>query len=142
MKKFIISLFAVLALGIAANAANYSVDEASIDAMIEAAAEVSPLAMENASADLTSPTVKVQLGEGVQPIIAFIPSAIPVTGWLACHRMYMGTSALAIILNIVTGGGFGVVYVVDAVMLLLGVLDNNISQYCDNGRWLMWANII
>ena len=52
MKKFIISLFAVLALGIAANAANYSVDEASIDAMIEAAAEVSPLAMENASADL------------------------------------------------------------------------------------------
>lgn len=142
MKKFIISLFAVLALGIAANAANYSVDEASIDAMIEAAAEVSPLAMENASPDLTSPTVKVQLGEGIQPIIAFILSAIPVTGWLACHRMYMGTSALAIILNIVTGGGFGVVYVVDAVMLLLGVLDNNISQYCDNGRWLMWANII
>ena len=56
--------------------------------------------------------------------------------------MYMGTSAHAIILNIVTGGGFGVVYVVDAVMLLLGVLDNNISQYCNNGRWLMWANII
>ena len=142
MKKFIISLFAVLALGIAANAANYSVDEASIDAMIEAAAEVSPLAMENASFDLTSPTVKVQLGEGVQPIIAFILSVIPVTGWFACHRLYMGTSWLAFILNVLTGAGFGIVYTVDAVMLLLGVLDNNISQYCNNGPWLTWADLI
>ena len=140
MKKFIISLFAVLALGIAANAANYSVDEASIDAMIEAAAEVSPLAMESAAPAVTD--VTIHIGSNPQPIVAFVLSVIPVTGWLACHRMYMGTSALAIILNIVTGGGFGVVYVVDAVMLLLGVLDNNISQYCDNGRWLMWANII
>jgi hypothetical protein len=56
--------------------------------------------------------------------------------------MYMGTSILAVILNIVTGAGFGVVYVIDWVMLLIGVLDNNIGQYCNNGRWLMWADII
>ena len=140
MKKVLVSLFAVLAMGIAASAAHYSVDEASIDAMIEAAAEVSPLAMESAAPAVTD--VTIHIGSNPQPIVAFVLSVIPVTGWLACHRMYMGTSALAIILNIVTGGGFGVVYVVDAVMLLLGVLDNNISQYCDNGRWLMWANII
>ena len=54
----------------------------------------------------------------------------------------MGTSWLAFILNVLTGAGFGIVYTVDAVMLLLGVLDNNISQYCNNGRWLMWADLI
>lgn len=140
MKKFIISLVAILALGIAANAANYSIDEQSIDAMIEAAAEVSPLSMEAAAPAATDATIKV--GGGAEPIIAFLLSAIPVTGWLAVHRMYMGTSVLAIVLNIVTGAGFGVVYVIDWVMLLIGVLDNNIGQYCNNGRWLMWADLI
>ena len=56
--------------------------------------------------------------------------------------MYMGTSPLAVILNIVTGDGFGIVYVIDAVMLLLGVLDDNIAPYCNNPRWWMWADII
>ena len=140
MKKFIISLVAILALGIAANAANYSIDEQSIDAMIEAAAEVSPLSMEAVAPAATDVTIKV--GGGAEPIIAFILSAFPVTGWLAVHRMYMGTSVLAIVLNIVTGDGFGVVYVIDAVMLLIGVLDNNIGQYCNNGRWLMWCDLI
>ena len=140
MKKILVSLFAVLAMGIAANAANYSVDEASIDAMIEAAAEVSPLAMESAAPAVTD--VTIHIGSHPQPIVAFVLSVIPVTGWLACHRMYMGTSPLAVILNIVTGDGFGIVYVIDAVMLLLGVLDDNIAPYCNNPRWWMWADII
>lgn len=140
MKKFFASLVAILAIGIAANAANYTIDESAIDAAIEAAVEVAPSAMEAVAPSVTDPTIS--LGMDVQPILAFIFSAIPVTGWLAIHRMYMGTSVLAVVLNIVTGAGFGVVYVIDAVMLLLGVLDNNISKYCNNGRWLMWCDLI
>lgn len=56
--------------------------------------------------------------------------------------MYLGTSPLAVILNIVTGGGFGIVYVVDWVVLLLGVIDGSVSKYVNNPRWWMWANII
>lgn len=138
MKKVILCLIAVLGLGIAASAANYTIDEQSIDAMIEMAEEVTPAAMEAQGAT----DVTIHLGNGAQPIVAFLLSIFPVTGWLAIHRMYMGTSILAVILNIVTGGGFGVVYVIDWVMLLIGVLDNNIGQYCNNGRWWMWANII
>lgn len=138
MKKVILCLIAVLGLGIAASAANYTIDEQSIDAMIEMAEEVTPAAMEAQGAT----DVTIHLGNGAQPIVAFLLSIFPVTGWLAIHRMYMGTSILAVLLNIFTGAGFGVVYVIDWVMLLIGVLDNNIGQYCNNGRWWMWANII
>lgn len=140
MKKFILSLVAVLSLGIAASAANYTVDEASIDALIENAVEVTPASMEAVAGDFTSPTLHI--GSAPKPVVAFILSVVPFTSWLAIHRMYLGTSPLAVALNILTGAGFGVVYVLDWVSLLLGTLDNNISGYVNNGRWWMWADII
>ena len=140
MKKLILCLIAVVGMGIAASAANYSIDEQGIDAMIENAVEVTPMSMESSASDLQSPTIK--FGGAPSPLVAFVLSLVPVTSWLAVHRMYMGTSALAVILNIVTGMCFGIVYVVDWVCLLMGVIDNNISQYCNNGRWLMWADLI
>lgn len=140
MKKFILSLVAVLSLGIAASAANYTVDETSIDALIENAVEVTPAFMEAEAGDLTSATLHI--GSAPKPVVAFILSVVPFTSWLAIHRMYLGTSPLAVILNIVTGAGFGVVYVLDWVSLLLGTLDNNIGAYVNNGRWWMWADII
>ena len=140
MKKLLLCLVALFGLGLAASANNYTIDENAIDAMIECATEVSPMTADAAASDLTSPSVK--FGSSVNPVVAFVLSVIPFTSWLAVHRMYMGTSVLAVVLNIVTGAGFGIVYVVDWVCLLLGVLDNNIGQYCNNGRWLMWANVI
>lgn len=140
MKKLIISIVAVLGLGIAASASNYSINESAIDAMIESASEVTPMTLQESPSDIMASTIKI--GAAPQPIIAFVLSVVPVTGWLAVHRMYMGTSPFAVILNIVTGGGFGVVYVVDWVVLLLGVLENNIKPYCNNGKWLMWTNLI
>lgn len=140
MKKFILSLVAVLSLGIAASAADYTVDESSIDALIENAVEVTPDFMEAEAGDLTSATLHI--GSAPKPVVAFILSVVPFTSWLAIHRMYLGTSPLAVILNIVTVAGFGVVYVLDWVSLLLGTLDDNIGAYVNNGRWWMWANII
>lgn len=139
MKKIFLTLIAVLAVAFAANATSYTMDESALDALIESSVEVAPAAMAPAS-DLSSASVK--LGSGSEPIVAWILSFIPVTSWLAIHRMYMGTSPLAIILNIVTGAGFGIVYVVDWVALLIGVLDGGIGQYCNNPRWWMWADII
>lgn len=130
----------MLSLGIAASAADYTVDESSIDALIENAVEVTPAFMEAEAGDLTSATLHI--GSAPKPVVAFILSVVPFTSWLAIHRMYLGTSPLAVILNIVTGAGFGVVYVLDWVSLLLGTLDDNIGAYVNNGRWWMWANII
>lgn len=139
MKKIIITLAAIFGLAIAASAANYSIDESSIDSMFADAVE-----MTVATSDATaSAEASVKIGSSVNPVVAWILSFIPVTGWLAIHRMYMGTSVLAVILNIVTGAGFGIVYVVDWVVLLIKVIDGSgIGEYCGNPRWWMWANII
>ena len=58
MKKLILCLIAVVGMGIAASAANYSIDEQGIDAMIENAVEVTPMSMESSASDLQSPTIK------------------------------------------------------------------------------------
>lgn len=145
MKKFLVCLVALAAMTFAANAANYSIDDSAIDCAIENALEVSPLDVmaEVGTAAQSSAAKTLKIGSNANPVIAFVLAIIPVTSWIAVHRMYMGTSALAVILNIVTGAGFGIVYVVDWVVLLInGVAGGDISQYCNNPRWWMWANII
>ena len=58
MKKIIISLIAILGLGLAASANNYTIDESAIDAMIENAVEVSPMSVEAGAAGIQDPTIK------------------------------------------------------------------------------------
>ncbi len=140
MKKFFLCLVAVLGLGVAASAANYTIDEQAIDAMIENATEVTPMSLDAAQNSLTDPTLKI--GEAPQPIIACVLSFFWPTSWLAIHRMYLGTSVLTVVLQIVTGGGFGIVSLVDFVCLLLGTIDGDISQYCNNPHWWMLLNMI
>ncbi len=132
MKKILVCLAAIFALGIAANAANsYTVSDEAIDAVIENCTEANVAASVNSGKAL-------KIGSAPEPIIAFALGFIPVTSWLAIHRMYMGTAALPVVLNIITGAGFGIVYLVDWIMLLIGVLDDDISKYCGNTKWLMW----
>lgn len=138
MKKIFICLVAMLSMGIAASAMSYTEDEQSIDAMIEMATEVTPASME--AEGISDPTIS--FGAAPQPIVAFILATVPFTNWLAVHRMYMGTSPLAVILHIVTGEGFLIVGIIDWVALLIGTVNNDISAYCNNGRWWMWADII
>lgn len=138
MKKIFFCLVAMLSMGIAASAMSYTEDEQSIDAMIEMATEVTPASME--AEGISDPTIS--FGAAPQPIVAFILATVPFTNLLAVHRMYMGTSPLAVILHIVTGEGFLIVGIIDWVALLIGTVNNDISAYCNNGRWWMWADII
>lgn len=144
MKKILTVIVALCAMAVAANAANYSIDESAIDAAIENAVEVSPLDAVAMAGGSPISTADIKIGNGVEPVLAFIFALIPITSWVALHRMYMGTSVLAIILNVVTGAGFGIVWAVDWIVLLLdGVIGKgNIKKYCNNPRWWMWADII
>ena len=135
MKKVIFSLIAVLAIAVTANAANYTVDDDAIDALIEASAEVSPLdlmpeAPVPAAASLTagSPT----------PAASFILCTF--LGGFGVHRHYMGTRPwMWAIYTFTAGGIFGIVTFVDWVMLLIGLVDDDISPYVGNTRFIMWA---
>lgn len=138
MKKLIVMAAMAFAFAFSANATEYTIDDSAIDAVIAEAVEMTPAQMNVSDAGPLQQT-SLKIGDKkVDPVISFVLALVPVTGWLGVHRIYMGTSPLAVILNIVTGGGFGIVYTVDWIVLLVGVINNDISQYCNNPKWLMW----
>lgn len=141
MKKIIFSLFAVLALGFSAMADNgdaYTIDDNAIDQVFAQSAEmtvtdmslfsIDGITMENA-ASLTTKSVNPW---GAWAICWFL-------GEFGIHRHYMGTSKpMWLYYTLTCGGIFGVVTVVDWVVLLIGAIQDDISAYCDNDQFIMW----
>ena len=135
MKKFILSLIAILAVSVAANAGNYTVNDDAIDALIEASAEVSPLEL---MPEAPVPAAASLASGSPSPVAAFLLCTF--LGEFGVHRHYMGTRPWMWAIYVFTGFGiFGIVPLVDWVMLLIGLVDDNISQYVGNTRFFMWA---
>jgi TM2 domain-containing membrane protein YozV len=135
MKKLVFSLIAILAIAISANATNYTVDDDAIDALIEASAEVSPLAL---MPEAPVPAAQSLTASSPSPIASFLLCTF--LGGFGVHRHYMGTRPwMWAIYTFTFCGIFGIVPFVDWVMLLIGVVDDNISQYIGNTRFIMWA---
>ena len=135
MKKFIFSLIAILAISVAANAGNYTVNDDAIDALIEASAEVSPLEL---MPEAPVPAAASLASGSPSPVAAFLLCTF--LGEFGVHRHYMGTRPWMWAIYVFTGFGiFGIVPLVDWVMLLIGLVDDNISQYVGNTRFFMWA---
>ena len=135
MKKLMLTLAVALFAICSASANIYEVNDAAIDALVDNSVE---MVMEAAPAgDMIS------LTSSKNPIIATALSVIPVTNWLAVHRYYLGTKVWMGLVYALTGSGFGILYVVDSVVLVLDLIEsNNISgKYMNNGRILMWADL-
>lgn len=142
MKKIcnILTISAVLALFCSVSFANtnssYKLDNASIDAMVDNAVEVSIL---NAASPLAIHNSTASLSAGSDPWVAFLLSWV--VGWCGVHRHYLGTSDHMWALYLFTCGGiFGIVTFVDWVVLLLGAIDDDVSKYANNSKFLMWLN--
>ncbi len=144
MKKVILSMFAVLALSFCAMAENvdvYTVDDAAIEQVFAEAADVNAADVELfGSQMLMSPEM---------PMANFQANytANPWGAWAICwflgefgiHRHYMGTSKpMWLYYTLTCGGIFGVVVLVDWVVLLIGAIQNDISAYCNNDSFFMW----
>ena len=135
MKKLFFSLIAVLAIAISANAANYRVDDSAIDALIEASVEVSPLEL---MPEAAVPAAASLASGSPSPVASFLLCTF--LGGFGVHRHYMGTRPWMWAIYVFTGFGiFGIVPLVDWVMLLIGLVDDNLGQYCGNTRFIMWA---
>lgn len=138
MKKFFASIIAILAISVAANAADYTINDDAIDALIESSVEVSPI-----SADFT-----MDMDAAVPSPASISSSASPVGAFLLCtflggfgvHRHYMGTRPFMwAIYTFTCGGIFGIVPLIDWVFLIVGIVDDNIGEYCGNTKFFMWA---
>jgi TM2 domain-containing membrane protein YozV len=64
-----------------------------------------------------------------------------VVGGLGIHRVYLGGKGSLILIYIVTCGGiFGIVPLVDWIVLLVGAINGDISQFVGNDKFFMWGN--
>ena len=135
MKRLLFSLIAILAIAVSANAADYTVDDDAIDTLIEASAEISPLEFMPAAA---VPAAASLASGSPSPIASFLLCTF--LGEFGVHRHYMGTRPWMWAIYVFTGFGiFGIVPLVDWVMLLIGLVDDDISPYVGNTRFFMWA---
>lgn len=78
------------------------------------------------------------LASSKEPIVAFLLAWF--LGTLGIHRFYMGTATLTGVGYILTLGGCGIVALIDWIMLLMGVIDKDISKYVNNPKFFMWTN--
>lgn len=134
MKKLVLLIIAVLAIAFSANAANYKVDNNAIDNLIENAEEVYTLDVAApAAANLPAVSQKE-----VKPVTALILNFF--LGGFGVHRHYMGTApGMWALYTFTFGGIFGIVDLIDFIMLVIGTVDNNIAPYINNRKFFMWA---
>ena len=132
MKKFfavIVALFAVVAV---ANAANYSVDEASIDALFTEAVMEAPVTPAAPS------TPAINGDPQITNIIALLIDAPLGLGFIGIHRHILGTKPINCLWYFLTLGGiFGIIPLIDWIMILIDII-NGSASYFDNPAFIMW----
>ncbi len=112
---------------------SFEVNEAQLDALFAEAEDISENLDLSVIANLNAPQ---EVKADKSPAVAFVLAWF--IGFLGIHRAYMGTSTGTIIAYILTCGGFGIVAFVDWIVLLIGVINDDISKYVDNPKFFMW----
>lgn len=139
--KQILTLLAIVLLGVfslQAGNSSYQIDDASVDAMFESAEIVDFSSFENNVAPLgiANTHSEAYFQQEKDPLVAFLLSWF--LGYLGIHRAYLGTSTGTIVGYILTLGGCGIVATIDWIMLLIGLINDDIGQYVDNPKFFMW----
>ncbi len=141
MKK-ILTIFSVLAVMVIAGttsvkAENYVINDNAVEAVF-ASCDAAPVTLDYVNSILPNvPTEQAKVTGGTNAWVAF--ALCWIVGGLGVHRFYLGTAPLTGIGYILTCGGiFGVVVLVDWVVLLVGAINNDIGKYEDNTKFFMW----
>ena len=139
MKNFF-SIISVLAIMVIANttsvkAENYLVNDEAVEASFTAAV-AAPMSVDFINAIIPNVPMGQAKVSGANPWVAFI--LCWVVGTFGVHRFYMGTAVLTGVGYILTGGGCGVVVLIDWIVLLIGAAGGDISKYEDNTKFFMW----
>ncbi len=139
MKKMLTILVIFLAgiLATNAEASMYRIDQGAVDQMFAQAEQVDFLSMNS----LSPLNVNANLGSAhfyneKNPAVAFVLAWF--LGPLGIHRAYLGTSTGVIIGYILTLGGCGIIAFVDWIVLLIGLIEDDISKYINNPKFFMW----
>jgi len=136
MKKLTLSSLVFLLLiflAYNAQASGYTADDNLIDELFAAANETSSTSF-NDFALAMNPVVSISSTEKSAPVALLLDFFL---GGFGIHRFYLGTETLTGCLYPITCGGFfGVVPLIDFVVLIINIED--ISQFIDNPKFFMW----
>ncbi|OWY21735.1 TM2 domain-containing protein [Sphingobacteriales bacterium UPWRP_1] len=126
-----------------ASVSQFKVNDAQIDQLFGNSQELSTAAavqfnFSSAGSELGANTNTTKVAGEKNAVVAFILAWF--LGSLGIHRFYLGTKTLTGVGYILTCGGFGIVAFVDWVMLLIGLIDDDISKYVDNPKFFMWLD--
>lgn len=140
MKK-LFTLVGILLISLSLNsfAGNYRLDQSKINAMMSDAQEVVAISVFDLSSFNSIPGNDAVLTEK-DPTVAFVLSLV--VGYLGIHRLYLGTEPVTFIVYLITGGGCGIITLIDTIMLLMVLIDDekSLTPYIDNPEILMWKD--
>ncbi len=131
-----IALFFVVAKA-NASVSEYMVNDYAVEQAFETSVQVNSASLVNVAqpGDING---EAQLKAEKNPVVAFILAWF--LGGFGIHRLYLGGAGKLIPAYIFTCFGiFGIVPFVDWIVLLIGLVNNDISKYVDNDRFFMWA---
>lgn len=141
MKKLLLVLGLVLLVSVTtkANVNQYRVNDAQIEALFAQAQQVNVSQINGFEGMLTMPEANLPMVKksDKNAAVAFILAFF--VGELGIHRLYLGTKTMTWVGYILTCGGiFGIVPFVDWIVLLIGLVDDDIRKYVDNPKFFMW----
>ena len=126
MKKIFAVLVALFAVVAVANAANYAVDNASVDALFTEAVMEAPVTP-------AAPATPALSGDPqITNIVALVVDWIGLGG-LGIHRLILGTQPI----NLLWYTIFGIIPLIDGIMLIIDLI-NGSASYFDNPAFIMW----
>ena len=130
MKKIFAVVVALVAFAAAASAANYTVDEASIDALFTEAAYEAPAP--------SAPAAGISgMDAQTKNIVALVVDMVGL-GFIGIHRLILGTQPINCLWYFLTFGGiFGIIPLIDWIMILIDLI-NGSASYLDNPAFIMW----
>lgn len=142
MKKIVI-IAGVLVLFICKSNATdvrYQVNNNKIDELFANAQEIT-FADVNAMNLFNNMGVTNVSASSPNPVVATI-LAMPWlgVGIFGIHRLYLGTETGTFLAYLFTLGGCGIISLVDFIVLAVGLIDEDVSRYIDNPKFIMWAN--
>lgn len=135
----ILLFFFVMSLSMNAFASSYKVNHAEMDALFDTAQKQN---LQNKSCLFGSNFLPsedddlIKISEEKSAIPAFILSFF--LGPTGLHRAYLGTRTSVVLGYIITCGGCTILWGIDTVLLLVGILREDTQKYMDNPKFFMW----